>query len=110
MKVINGIGLAVHFEHQQFIHVAVAAIKELFHNPSDAFWTGKAMNLLFDGIKIDCSTKNPLAKVACGEMKSGDHQAIRQLDNQYLSFSLLGGVCFIYLFQFFFSFKIIIFE
>lgn len=74
------------------MHVAKAAIEELFHAPKDAFWTGRAMDLIFDGIFIDCSTKNPLAKLACGEIRSGGHQSIQQINATTFKFSLLGGV------------------
>lgn len=91
IEVIVGIGLAVHYEHQQFMHVAIAAIKELFHSPADAFWTGRAMDLIFDGIDIDCSSKDPLARIACGEIKRGGPAIVRANETTY-KFSLLGGV------------------
>lgn len=90
--VIAAIGLTVHFEFRNFLHVAVAAINEIFNEPTDVFWTGRAMNLLFDGIEIDCSTTNPLAKLACTQMRKNKNQAIQQIDKNRMIFSVLGGV------------------
>lgn len=92
--VLNGIGLAVHFEFRQFMHVAVAAIKELFNEPTDVFWTGKAMDLLFNGIIIDCNTTDPLAKLTCNQIRKAKNPSIQSLENKNLKFSLLGGVRF----------------
>lgn len=91
VKVLNSIGLAVHFEYRQFLHVAIAAIKELFHEPSDVFWTGRVMDLLFDGIEINCDTIDTLAKLTCNQMRKMKNPAI-QPDGEKLKFSLLGGV------------------
>lgn len=90
--VLNGIGLAVHFEYRQFLNVAIAAIKELFHEPTDVFWTGRAMDLLFDGIIIDCNTTVPLAKLTCNQIKKSGNPAIQPLPDKKLKFSILGGV------------------
>lgn len=85
----------MHFEYEQFMRVAIAAIKELFHNPTDAFWTGRAMALLFDGIEIDCNTTVPLAKLACNEIIKAKNPSIQSINNsKKLKFSLLGGVIF----------------
>lgn len=91
-EVLNSIGLAVHFEYRQFLHVAKAAIKEIFHEPADVFWTGPVKNLLFDGIEIDCDTDVPLAKLTCNQMRKIKNPAIRPSDGKKLKFSLLGGV------------------
>ncbi|XP_055302266.1 sensory neuron membrane protein 1-like [Sitodiplosis mosellana] len=92
--VIAAIGLTVHFEFRQFLHVASTAIKEIFHSPTDAFWTGKAMDLLYNGIGIDCSTKNPLAKLACNEIRKSKNPMIQKMNRTQMKFSILGGVNF----------------
>lgn len=91
-QVIAAIGLTVHFEYRQFLHVASTAIKEIFHEPTDAFWTGKAMDLLYNGIEIDCSTKNPLAKLACNEIRKNKNPMIQKMNRTQMKFSILGGV------------------
>lgn len=84
--------MTVHFEFRQFMHVAVAAIKEIFHQPTDAFWTGRAMTLLFDGIDIDCAVNSPLARIACKQIRKEPNPAIQIIDQTHMKFSLLGGV------------------
>lgn len=79
-------------EHKQFMHVAVAAIKAMFHNPSDAFWTGRAMDLIFDGIDIDCSSKDPLVRIACKEIDRNGGATIMRANETTFKFSMLGGV------------------
>lgn len=79
-------------EHKQFMHVAVAAIKAMFHNPSDAFWTGRAMDLIFDGIDIDCSSKDPLVRIACREIDRNGGATIIRANETTFKFSMLGGV------------------
>lgn len=92
MEVLNSIGLAVHFEYRQFLHVAKAAIKELFHEPTDVFWTGRVMDLLFDGIEIDCDTTDPLARLTCNQIRKEKNPAIQPSHGKNMKFSLLGGV------------------
>lgn len=75
------------------MHVAVGAIKELFHEPKDVFWTGKVIDLLFNGIEIDCNSTEPLAKVTCNQIRRAKNPTIQPMENKRLKFSLLGGVC-----------------
>lgn len=76
------------------MHVAVAAIREIFHSPGDAFWTGRAMDLLFNGMEIDCSTKSPLARLVCAEFYSSERKQFKPINDETFAFSLFGGVCF----------------
>ncbi|XP_031629089.1 sensory neuron membrane protein 1-like [Contarinia nasturtii] len=89
--VIVAIGLTAHFEMRQYLHVASTAIDEIFHEPKDVFWTGRAMDLISDGIEIDCSTTNPLAKIACRMIRKSGIQMIQRVDTQRMKFSFLGG-------------------
>lgn len=88
---INGIALAVNVDRQPMLPLASTAIEEIFH-PTDAFWTGRAMDLMFDGIPIDCSSTNFNAKAVCSVFETGESQAIQPVDDENFKFSLLGGV------------------
>lgn len=107
-KVLNGIGLTVNLEYQQFAHIAVAAIKELFHQPTDAFWTGRAMDLIFDGIEFDCDTTDPLAKLACNQIRKRKDPTIQPMEGNKLKFSLFGRVSLIISLVFINNFVILI--
>lgn len=86
--------MTVHFEIREFIHVAKTAIKEIFHEPTDVFWTGRVMDLLFHGIQIDCDVTNSMAKIVCEEIQERNVQTFKQLDNGKMMFSVFGGVRF----------------
>lgn len=67
------------------------AIDNLFRNPTDAFYTGRAMDLLFDGVPIDCSNKaDTFTAAACMQLEERD--AVRKIDDALLKFSMFGGV------------------
>lgn len=84
----------MHFEFRQFMRVAKSAIKEIFHDPTDVFYTGRVMDLLFDGIQIDCDVDKAMAKVACDEITDRKDPKFRILDNGKMMFSMFGGVRF----------------
>lgn len=84
--------LAVNADRQSLISLVAKAIEDLFHSPKEIFWSGTAMDLMFNGIPIDCTSKKPQAKVVCMELRTGEVQAIQQIDKTHFKFSLLGGV------------------
>lgn len=84
--------LAVNIEQQSLIPLAAAAIEELFHSPKEIWWTGTAMDLMFNGIPIDCTSRKQQAKIVCMELKARGGQAIQKIDDKHFKFSLLGGV------------------
>lgn len=92
--VLIGIGMTVHFEFRQFMRVAKSAIKDIFHEPTDVFWTGRAMDLLFDGIQIDCDVDKAMAQVVCDEIRDRKDPQFRMLDNGKMIFSMFAGVKF----------------
>lgn len=84
--------MTVQLEFREFMHVAVAAINELFHEPTDVFWTGKVIDLLFNGIEINCNATNPLTKLACNQIRKRNIPTFQQIGNKSLKFSVFGGV------------------
>lgn len=82
------------------MHVGKAAIREIFHEPTDVFWTGRAMDLMFNGIQIDCDVTNSLAKIACREIRDRNDPTFKSLDNGKLMFAMFAGVRNFYLFFF----------
>lgn len=79
-------------EFREYMNVAATAIKHIFHEPTDVFWTGKAMDLLFNGIDIHCNATNTLAKLACSQIMERNDPNFQQIGDKRLRFSLLGGV------------------
>lgn len=83
---------AVNVDKQPMLPLIVKAIDQLFHEPQDMFWTGRVMDVLFDGIPIDCSSDDFAATAACSVFKSGDVKAVRPVDDDHFMFSLFAGV------------------
>lgn len=84
--------LAVNVDKKPMLPVIVSAVNHLFHNPADAFWTGRVMDLLYDGIPIDCSSDDFNAAAVCSIFESGDVSAIRRVDDTTYKFSFFAGV------------------
>lgn len=76
------------------MRVAKDAIKEIFHEPTDVFWTGRVMDMLFYGIQIDCDVTKSFAKIACEEIQERNGAYFKLLENGKLLFSMFGRVRF----------------
>lgn len=88
-----GMLLAINVDKKPMLPSIYAAIKEIFHNPSDPFYTGRVMDILFDGVPIDCSSQIEVTtKAVCSQFSTGAQAAIRQIDDKHYAFSLFGGV------------------
>lgn len=85
-------GLAVNVDKKPLLPVIAKGIKDIFHDPVTPFWTGRVMDLLFDGFEIDCSSQNFEAQAICSQLGSGDVQAIKIIREDLFKFSMLGGV------------------
>lgn len=86
--------LAVNVDKKPMLSMISNAINKIFHDPIDPFWTGRVMDLLFDGINVDCSSENFDAKATCSVLGSGEVQAIRVINNELFKFSMLRGVSY----------------
>lgn len=88
----QGMSLAVNVDKKPLLGMTDKAIKYLFNSPETPFWTGRVMDLLFNGFDIDCSSSEFEAKATCSVLASGDVAAIRVIDENHLKFSMMGGV------------------
>lgn len=70
--------------------MAIDALTQIF-NPTSPFLTARIMDILFDGLAIDCSGDSFLVKSVCVQMK--EQSAIRSINATHLAFSLFSGVC-----------------
>lgn len=85
--------LSVNVDKKPMLPVVAQAIDEIFHQPTDPFWTGHFMDLFFDGIDIDCTSEAFEAKATCAIFGSGDVKAIKPGDKEnFYKFSFFGGV------------------
>lgn len=65
------------------------ALTQIFE-PKTPFLTASAMDILFNGVGIDCSSEQFEAKSFCGALQN--EKAIKVVNDTYLKFSILGGV------------------
>lgn len=76
-------------ELSAFINVA---INGLLHNPQDIFFTGRPIDIFFEGIILDCSSNQYEVSGACTEFESGEYKEIKPVNETAYSFSLIGNV------------------
>lgn len=70
----------VALEAPTMVHLAVESIDAIFNNPTSMFSTLTAMDFIFKGYEIDCSSTTVYAaKVACKELRK--HKALRMVDD-----------------------------
>lgn len=97
--VAMGMFMSVNIDKKPFLPTVENAINNLFHNPADAFYTGKAMDLLFNGVEVDCSSDDAATVAICLQFE--DASAFKQIDEKLLAFSLFAGVSSTNLFKFY---------
>lgn len=67
------------------------AVDILFHEPQHMFYTGRVMDILFDGIPINCTTDIFQAKAVCSVLESGEIKAVQPVGNGQYKFSFFGS-------------------
>lgn len=84
--------MAVHVEREELLPFIQAAIKGLLHDPKDIFFRGRAWDLFYDGIDLDCSSDAFEVTAVCSEFDSGDYKEIRRINETAFNFSMFGNV------------------
>lgn len=86
--------MTLNVDKKPMIPMIAEAIKVMFHEPKNMFWTGRVMDALFNGIPIDCSGAEDSfqVKAVCGVFASGEVAAIKPLNDTHFSFSLFQAV------------------
>lgn len=88
---IAGILLAANIDKPAILARIEKAIKNVLHDPQDAFYTGRAMDILFNGIQADCTVKEPFTASLCANLED-QPLSVRRIDATTLNFSLFGNV------------------
>lgn len=81
--------IATQRDKKPFLDMAINALTDIF-KPTTPFLTGHIMEILFDGIPIDCSSDSLPVKLLCTGLK--ERKGIRSINDTHLAFSALGGV------------------
>lgn len=84
--------LAMNYDKKAMLPTIAGAINHLFRQPTTPFWTGRVMDILFDGVPIDCSSEDFSAVAVCSQFQTGEVKAVRQVDDNTYAFSLFAGV------------------
>lgn len=74
--------------------LAAGAINAIFHDPKDIFWTGTAMDLMYNGVPIDCSSDDFNAKAVCSVFEGGELKSIEPIEDKedFYKFSFFNAV------------------
>lgn len=68
---------------------AIKAVTQIF-NPKTPFLTARVMDILYDGVGIDCSSDDFTAKSMCAKLEN--EKGFKIINDTYLTFSILAGV------------------
>ena len=69
--------------------IAIKALTQIF-DPTTPFLTARVMDILFDGVPIDCNHDEFEATTFCSKLES--ERGFRIVNETHLAFSILGGV------------------
>lgn len=74
--------------------IIAKAVDQLFDKPQTIFWTGKSMDIMFNGIPFDCSSTDFNAKAVCAVFQAGEVQSVWPVDEppMHFKFAIFGGV------------------
>lgn len=81
--------LTVNIDKKPMIPMIKAAADFFFDSPTSMFYTGRVMDILFDGIPINCNSEDFQVKAVCSVFQSGEVKAVRPLGGNHFAFSLL---------------------
>lgn len=85
--------MTLNVDKKPMIPMISLAIDRIFNNPKDMFWTGRVLDVLFDGIPVDCSnTEDFQTKAVCGVFESGEVKAVQPHNDTHFKFSLFQAV------------------
>lgn len=92
--VLFSMALGVNVDREPMLDLIASAINIMFHEPTDIFWTGKVMDILFNGIDVDCTSENFNSKAVCTVFEGGEEKAIvpHPEKEKYFQFSFFGSV------------------
>lgn len=82
--------LTLNVDKKPFLPLVNSAIDVLFNSPQHMYYTGRVMDILFDGIPIDCSSDKFQAQAVCSVLGTGEIKAVRPLNSTHYAFSLLA--------------------
>lgn len=92
--VLVSMALGVNVDREPMLELIANAISIIFNNPTDIFWTGRVMDILFDGMDLDCSSEDFNSKAVCTVFEGGEEKQITPHAEKakFFKFSFFGSV------------------
>jgi hypothetical protein len=86
--------IAIQRDSKPLLNMAIDALTQIF-DTSTPFLRARVMDILFDGVAIDCSASDEsfLVKSTCVQLKEKD--GIKSINDTHLAFSIFGGVSYL---------------
>nr|QZH55093.1 sensory neuron membrane protein 1 [Achelura yunnanensis] len=72
------------------LNVLGKALNGIFDDPQDMFFRVRALDVLFDGVNINCARTEFAPKAVCTALKKEANSGLKVLENNQFSFSLFG--------------------
>ncbi|KAL3265256.1 hypothetical protein HHI36_009470 [Cryptolaemus montrouzieri] len=72
------------------LNILAKAIKSIFREPKTMYLTDSVRNILFDGMKINCSVTDFPGKAVCSQLKT-QLPGVKEVEKGLYSFSLIGN-------------------
>lgn len=88
---LTGLIYAVKRDREPMLPIVEGALDPLLNNPKDPFFHGRAMDLMFDGITINCESEDFSPKAVCSALET-EAKSLIKLDDHHYKFSIFGGV------------------
>lgn len=89
---ILGAALTMNVDRGEMLPLVNTAIKGVLPNQKSLFWSGRVMDMLFDGVPLDCTSDDFEVAGACAEFGSGEYKNISPVNESFFKISLFGGV------------------
>lgn len=87
-----GIALATNVDKKPMLTLVSKAINLLFHEPKSPFLRAKVMDILYNGVPIDCESTEFAAVAVCSVLNSDEAPAVRPYNDTHHLFSMLRSV------------------
>lgn len=83
--------LALNIDKKPMLPMVKKGVDIIFNSPKNMFYTGRAIDILFEGIQIDCSADDFEAQAICTVFESGEVKTVQAISETHYAFSLFGA-------------------
>lgn len=84
--------LGINVDREELLPMIQIAADYMLDKPSNIYYSGKAIDILFNGITLDCSSEEYEVGAICSEFSGDGYKQIKPINDTAYSFSLFGNV------------------